>query len=168
MCTHDQLWGTPWPGLIDDLLGRGWCWQPVKAQFSGWLAVPELSDYFVESCSQTAACPSAASSFGLWWVRLGSLQASKQQPSVLKSDYALMFHVTASWQECVVSLGRNDEMYLFFETIIKSKQKQDELNLPRDLLTDQKGHKQQKISQASFSEFSGVHLHAFGRCCSFR
>lgn len=109
-CTHDQLWGTPWPGLIDDLLGREWCWQPVKAQFSGWIAVPELSDYFGESCSQTAACPFAASSFGLLWVHWGSLQASEQQPSVLKFDYALMFHVTDSWQAmscqcvCVFSL----------------------------------------------------------------
>lgn len=70
-CTHDQLWGAPWPGLIDDPLGRGRSWQPVKAQFSGWLAVPELSGFFGERCSQTAA-----SSF---WVVMGSFGCSTGQ-----------------------------------------------------------------------------------------
>lgn len=143
------------------------CWQPVKAQFSGWLAVPELSDYFGERCSQTAAWPFAASSLGLRWLRLGSVQASGQRPS-----WNLITLLCSTWllpdKQGVVGLGRNDEMYLFFVTIMKSKHKYDEMNLPRGLPTDQKGRKQQKTSQASFNPFSGVHLHDFARRCSFR
>lgn len=95
MCTHDQLRGTLRPGLMDALLGWGWCWQPVKADVGAWLAVPELSDQFGEICSPTAAHPFAASSGGYDGVGLGCLQANEQQLSVLELDY--MFHTGAFW-----------------------------------------------------------------------
>lgn len=54
------------------------CWQPVKADFGGWLAVPEMSDQFREICSQTAAHPFAASSWGCEGFGLVCLQANEQ------------------------------------------------------------------------------------------
>lgn len=116
MCTHDQLRGTLRAGLMDALLGWGWgwCWQPVKAEFGGWLAVPELSDQFGEICSQTAACPLAASSWCCDGVGLGCLKANEQQLSVLKLDY--MFRMAAFWlKQWRLCLSWNDEIcFLFF------------------------------------------------------
>lgn len=120
-CTHDQLWGTLRPGLMDALLGWGWCWQPVKADFGGQLAVPELSDQFGERFSQTAAHPFAASSVGLWRVGLGCLQANEQQLSVLKLDYTVC---SRNNELSCLRLSWNDEMCFFFWVVNRPKNKQ--------------------------------------------
>lgn len=83
MCTHEKLRGTLQLGLMDApcFVGVGAvvrCWQPVKADFGGWLAVPEMSDQFREICSQTAAHPFAASSWGCEGFGLVCLQANEQ------------------------------------------------------------------------------------------
>lgn len=83
MCTYEKLRGTLQLGLMDApcFVGVGAvvrCWQPVKADFGGWLAVPEMSDQFREICSQTAAHPFAASSWGCEGFGLVCLQANEQ------------------------------------------------------------------------------------------
>lgn len=102
---------------MDDLLGRGRCWQPVKAHFSGWLAVPELSDYFRERCTQISACPFAA--FFLWVMMASSGFSTGQRATSVRPEIWLhfVFHVIASWQAMALSglcLSRNDEMCTFF------------------------------------------------------
>lgn len=66
---------------MDDLLGRGWCWQPVKAHFSGWLAVPELSDYFRERCFSLPLC-----SFFLWVMMASSGFSTGQRATTVRPE----------------------------------------------------------------------------------
>lgn len=107
------------------------------------------------------------------WVMMGPFgfstgqRATTVSPEIWLHSYVPRDCFLTSNELSGLCLSWNDEMCIFFETIIESKHKEDELNLPRDLPTDQKGHRQQQRSQASVNQFSR-HLHDFGSCCSFR